>query len=88
MLPLTFGAFSVSWPRAESRRSLRIDAVAERGADGTRAAGVERRYDFEGGKSSEGGNPMSVTGMKQGWEIGGGTNRQEGAKPCRRTVPG
>jgi hypothetical protein len=87
-LSLTFGAFSVSWPRAESRRSLRIDAVAERGVDGMRAAGVERRYGFEGGKSSEGENPMSVTSMKQGWEIGGGASRQEGEKPCRRTVPG
>jgi len=36
------------------------------------------------GKTSEGRNPMSATGMKQGWGARGGSNRQEGAKPWRR----
>jgi hypothetical protein len=53
-----------------------------------RAAGVERRYGCDGGKRSEGENPMSVTGMKQGRQVGGGINRQEGEKPWRRPVLG
>jgi hypothetical protein len=82
------GVFVAIRPRAGLRWRCLRDAAAERRADGMKAAGVERRYGFAGGKSSEGENPMSATGMKQGWKTGGGANRQEGAKPCRRTVPG
>lgn len=32
-------------------------------------------------ETSEGLNPRSVTGMKQGRTVPGGSNRQEGAKP-------
>lgn len=69
-------------------RLLRAEPVAEGGADGMKAAGVERRYGCAGGKSSEGENPMSVTGMKQGRQFHRGINRQEGEKPCRRPVFG
>lgn len=75
-------------PSGELRGSLRVDSVAERGADGMRAAGVERRYGCAGGKSSEGENPMSVTGMKQGRRFVRSIIRQEGEKPCRRPVFG
>lgn len=57
------------------------DAQIVREADGKRVAGVERRYGCGGGKSSEGENPMSATGMKQGRTDRGRENRQEGAKP-------
>jgi hypothetical protein len=57
-------------------------------ADDTRGAGVERRYGFAGGKSSEGENPTSVTGMKQGRRDQEGANRQEVEKTWRRNVPG
>jgi hypothetical protein len=40
------------------------------------------------GKSSEGQNPKSASGMKQGRRTSGGENRQEGEKPWRRTVAG
>jgi hypothetical protein len=46
-------------------------------ADDKRGAGVERRYDFVRGKSSEGENPKSATGMKQGRKEWAGAKRQE-----------
>jgi hypothetical protein len=53
-----------------------------------RGAEVERPYDFAGGESSEGTNPKSVTGMKQGRRDREGANRQEVEKTWRRNVPG
>jgi len=52
-----------------------------------RAAGTERCHGRAGGKHSEGDNPMSASGMKQGRRVGGGARRQEGEKPWRRNVP-
>jgi hypothetical protein len=46
-----------------------------------RAAGTGRCRGFAGGKYSEGENPMSASGMKQGRGAGRGARRQEGAKP-------
>ena len=45
--------------------------------DGMRGAEVERPYDFARGESSEGTNPMSVTGTKQGRRDREGASRQE-----------
>lgn len=50
---------------------------SEHAADDKRGAGVERRYGFVRGKSSEGENPTSVTGMKQGRREQEGETRQE-----------
>jgi hypothetical protein len=62
---------------------------------GTTASRLSRRHAGRGapkrerrspeGKASEGRNPMSVTGMRQDRRAPGGSNRQEGAKPWRRT---
>jgi hypothetical protein len=46
-------------------------------ADDMRGAGVERRHDFARGKSSEGDNPTSASGMKQGRREQEGVSRQE-----------
>ena len=57
-------------------------------ADGKPVEATRRgRADLRKGKPPKGVNPMSVTGTKQGWRAPGGSNRQEGVKPCRRMGP-
>jgi hypothetical protein len=53
---------------------LKINRYA---ADDMRGAGIERCYDFARGKSSEGENPTSASGMKQGRREQEGVSRQE-----------
>jgi hypothetical protein len=53
---------------------------AERDLSGNvkRGAGVERRYGFQQGESSEGKNPRSASGMKQGRDGSGGSKALRG----------
>jgi hypothetical protein len=59
----------------------RAETGRQHQANVMKVAGVERHHGFGGGKGSEGDNPMSVTGMKQGRKADEGVSRREGAKP-------
>jgi hypothetical protein len=74
------------WLCARRRRWRAAGRVG--GGNVRRASGAERRRGTTRGKSSEGMNPRSATGMKQARRGRGGASRQEGAKPWRRNVPG
>lgn len=75
---------------AMALRMLR-EAVATCGAVGARdvrrATDAERRHGSSRG-GSEGNNPRGASGMEQARRVGGGANRQEGERPCRRNVVG
>lgn len=57
-------------------------------SEGQEGTGSERTRRLCEGRKPWRGNPMSVTGMKQGREVLEEGSRQEGGKPWRRKVVG
>jgi hypothetical protein len=75
-----FNRLRMKWrARAQSKPSVETDNGRQRVT--ARRDRIREDYGSLEGKSSEGENPKSVTGMKQGWEASGRRNRQEGEKP-------
>jgi hypothetical protein len=80
-------------PRREKpgRRARNRAAACGRSRSSVRQAGWSDREVKDraaGGESSGGHNPTSVTRLKEGGRGTGGTRRQEGEKPWRRSVTG
>jgi hypothetical protein len=77
---------TVTYLRESGHGPTRDDAArAQRGkreyGNVKEAKGTERCHGSSEGKSSEGQNPRSATGMKDARMARGGENRQEGEKP-------